>query len=215
MYDAIKPVDALDDGKPFLMSFDLPVPTKCVLEKEEVGGLRTCFFKGGQWSHADFGGGTIVEQITKLERGKVLKMDVVSYSLIGRKWPGFKEAIYSFDKVGDSSCRPTRIRTYTAVGEGMAAGRHVSHVPAAIQPMERRFKTGHHTGRNATRQSALLFLKEVSKTQLGEGLCARRKVNFRNRRGFVLQPALGVKLCFFPFYVEDVLDGQTDLVLLL
>jgi len=97
------------------MSFDLPVPTKCILEKEEVGGTRTCYFKGGNFSNRDFGGGTIVEKITEIERGKVLKMDVTDYNLIGRKWLGFKEAIYYFDKIGDNQCKLTRITTYTSV----------------------------------------------------------------------------------------------------
>jgi len=44
--------------KPFLMNFDLPIPTKCVLEKEEVGGIRTCYFKGGNLSRFEYGGGT-------------------------------------------------------------------------------------------------------------------------------------------------------------
>lgn len=115
VYDAIKSVDTLNADKPFLMNFDLPIPTKCILEKEEVGGLRTCYFKGGKLSNADFGGGTIVEKITELERGKVLKMDVIDYNLIGRKWLGFKEAIYYFDKVGENSCKLTRVTTYTSV----------------------------------------------------------------------------------------------------
>ena len=115
VYDAIKSVDTLDADKPYLMMFDLPIPTKCVLEKEEVGGLRTCYFKGGKMSNADFGGGTIVEKITQLEKAKFLKMDVIEYHLIGRKWLGFKEAIYYFDKVGDSSCKLTRVTTYTSV----------------------------------------------------------------------------------------------------
>lgn len=115
VYDAIKSVDTLDADKPFLMSFDLPVPTKCILEKEEIGGTRTCYFKGGNFSNGDFGGGTIVEKITEIERGKVLKMDVTDYNLIGRKWLGFKEAIYYFDIVGDNQCKLTRITTYTSV----------------------------------------------------------------------------------------------------
>lgn len=115
VYDAIKSVDTLDAKKPYLMYFDLPIPTKCVLEKEEVGGLRTCYFKAGKSSTHDFGSGTIVERITELERGKVLKMDVIDYKLVGRNWLGFKEAIYYFDKVGDRSCKLTRITTYTSV----------------------------------------------------------------------------------------------------
>ncbi|RZA01567.1 MAG: polyketide cyclase [Sphingobacteriaceae bacterium] len=115
VYDAIKSVDTLVAEKPFLMAFDLPIPTKCILEKEEVGGLRICYFEGGSLSNADFGGGTITEKITELKRGKVLKMDVIKYDLIGRKWLGFKQAIYYFEKVGESSCKMTRITTYTSV----------------------------------------------------------------------------------------------------
>jgi len=115
VYDAIKSVDTLNAEKPFLMYFDLPIPTKCVLEKEEVGGLRVCYFDAGKLSNADFGAGTITEKITELERGKVLKMDVVDYKLVGRKWLGFKEAIYYFDKAGENNCKLTRITTYTSV----------------------------------------------------------------------------------------------------
>lgn len=104
VYNAIKNVDTLDTEKPFLMKLDLPVPQKCILEKEEVGALRTCYFEGGK----------IIERVTHLEKGKLLKMDVVDYQLTGRKWLGFKEAIYTFDKVNDSMCKMTRITTYTS-----------------------------------------------------------------------------------------------------
>jgi hypothetical protein len=115
VYDAIKSVDTLDAEKPFLLKLDLPIPTKCVLEKEEVGALRTCYFKGGRLSNADFGGGIITERVRKIERGKVLKMDVIDYTLIGRKWLGFKEAIYYFEPIGNNGCKLTRITTYTSV----------------------------------------------------------------------------------------------------
>ena len=55
VYDAIKSVDTLDAQKPLLLKLDLPIPPKCVLEKEEVGALRTCYFKAGRLSNADFG----------------------------------------------------------------------------------------------------------------------------------------------------------------
>lgn len=114
VYDAIKSVDTLIAEKPFLMKFDLPIPYKCVLEKEEVGGIRTCYFSEGILSNNEFGSGTIIEKITQLEKGKVLKMDVISCNIIGRKWIDFKEAIYYFDKVG-SGCKLTRITTYTSI----------------------------------------------------------------------------------------------------
>jgi hypothetical protein len=104
VYDAIKSVDTLIANKPFLMKIDLPIPNKCILEKEAVGGLRICYFSGG----------TITEKITELEKGKVLKMDVIDYKLTGRKWLGFKQAIYYFDGVGKDSCKITRITTYTS-----------------------------------------------------------------------------------------------------
>lgn len=114
VYDAIRSVDTLDVEKSFLMHFDLPIPTQCILEKEEVGGIRTCHFKGGNSSRGDFGGGTIVERITELERGRILRMDVTEYDLIGRKWLGFKEAIYIFEELPGERCRLTRTTTYTS-----------------------------------------------------------------------------------------------------
>lgn len=105
VYDAIKSVDTLVAPKPFLMKLDLPVPHKCILEEEKIGGLRKCYFSGG----------TITERITKLERAQVLRMDVIDYQLTGRKWLGFSEAIYYFDTVGEGSCKLTRITTYTSV----------------------------------------------------------------------------------------------------
>jgi hypothetical protein len=115
VFDAIKSVDTLDAEKPFLLKLDLPVPTRCILDKEGVGAIRTCYFKGGRLSNADFGGGTITERVTQYEPGKVLRMDVLDYNLIGRKWLGFKEAIYYFEPVGTNSCKLVRITTYTSV----------------------------------------------------------------------------------------------------
>ncbi|BAV04749.1 hypothetical protein SAMN05421788_11149 [Filimonas lacunae] len=114
VYETIKSVDTLQGEKPWLMYLDLPVPYKCVLEKEEVGGRRTCYFTGGNLSRGDFGGGTIEEKIVELQKAKVLRMDVTEYNLIGRKWLGFREAAYYFDAVGPDSCKLTRITTYTS-----------------------------------------------------------------------------------------------------
>lgn len=104
VYETIKSVDTLATEKPFLMKLDLPIPQKCVLEEEKVGGIRTCYFQGGQ----------IVEKITALEKGKILKMDVIDYQLTGRKWLGFKEAIYLFDELENGQTKMTRITTYTS-----------------------------------------------------------------------------------------------------
>jgi len=104
VYNAIKHVDTLDARLPFLMRLDLPIPQKCILEEEKVGALRTCYFEGG----------TITERVTELEPGKVLKMDVIDYQLTGRKWLGFKEAIYTFEEMPNGDCKLTRITTYSS-----------------------------------------------------------------------------------------------------
>jgi len=105
VYHTIKSVDTLIADKSFLMKLDLPIPTKCVLESEEVGGIRTCYFSGG----------TITERITQLEVGEVLKMDVIDYQLTGRNWLGFNEAIYYFEEIEGNSCKLIRITTYTSM----------------------------------------------------------------------------------------------------
>lgn len=104
VYDAIKSVDTLDVAKSFLLNIGLPVPQKCVLETEAIGGTRTCYFEGGK----------IVEKITALEPGRILKMDVTHYELTGRKWLGFREAIYTFEPLNGNQTKLTRITTYTS-----------------------------------------------------------------------------------------------------
>ncbi|GGF07845.1 SRPBCC family protein [Hymenobacter cavernae] len=104
VYEQIKSVDTLDTYKPFLLRIGLPIPQKCVLEQEKVGGLRTCYFEGGK----------IVERITALKKGELLKMDIIDYQLTGRKWLGFKEAIYLFEPTRNGQTKLTRITTYTS-----------------------------------------------------------------------------------------------------
>ena len=104
VYDAIKSVNNLDGAKPFLMQLDLPIPIKCILEEEKVGALRTCYFEKGK----------IIERVTALSKGKLLKMDVIDYQLTGRVWFTFDEAIYTFEKVGVNQCKMSRITTYTS-----------------------------------------------------------------------------------------------------
>jgi hypothetical protein len=101
VFDHIKSVDTLDSEKPFLMQIGLSVPQKCILEKEEVGASRICYFKEG----------TIDEKVTEIKRGEILKMDVTRYGLPGRKWLKFKDAIYLF-KEKNNGTELTRITTY-------------------------------------------------------------------------------------------------------
>lgn len=107
VYDGIKSMDTLVADKPWLMKLDLPIPYKCVLANEEVGGIRTCYFEGGQ----------IVERITEMERGKMLRMDVIGYELMAAKWLRFRQATYTFEVVGPPQChltKMTRITSYSS-----------------------------------------------------------------------------------------------------
>ena len=104
VYDVIKSVDTLNVEKTFLMQLDLPVPHKCVLDKEEVGGIRTCYFDGG----------IIKQEVVALEKGRLMQMKVLDYQLTGRKWLGFEDAIYTFDSLPNGHCKMTRITSYTS-----------------------------------------------------------------------------------------------------
>ncbi len=104
VHETIKSVDTLNVEKPFLMKLDLPIPQKCILEEEKVGALRTCYFEEGK----------IIERVTELEKGKILRMDVIDYQLTGRKWFEFKEAIYTFEELKNGNCKMTRITTYSS-----------------------------------------------------------------------------------------------------
>ncbi len=104
VYDTIKSVDTLNTEKPFLMKLDLPIPQKCILEEEKVGAIRTCYFEEGK----------IIERVTAIEKGKLLRMDIIDYQLTGRRWFDFKEAIYTFEELKNGHCKMTRITTYTS-----------------------------------------------------------------------------------------------------
>ena len=101
VYDFIKSVDTLEGEKSLLMNLGLSVPQKCILEKEEVGAKRICYFEGG----------SIEERVIDIKRGEFIKMKVTDYNLPGFKWLRFDDAIYLFDQEGYST-RLTRITTY-------------------------------------------------------------------------------------------------------
>jgi len=101
VYDLIKSVDTLDGERSLLMNLGLSVPQKCILEKEEVGAKRTCYFEDG----------TIEERVTDIKRGEFIKMKVTEYNLPGFKWLKFDDAIYLFTQV-DNMTRLTRITSY-------------------------------------------------------------------------------------------------------
>lgn len=104
VYDAIKSVDTLIGDTPLFMKLDLPIPLKCILDEESIGAKRVCYFNDG----------TIVEEITEIERAKILRMNVIEYNLRSRPWLHFKEAIYKFEPIEFNNTKLTRITTYTS-----------------------------------------------------------------------------------------------------
>lgn len=104
VFDEVKQMDKLDADKPIGLMLGLPSPYKCVLEADTIGAKRNCLFSNGK----------IVAEITKYEKGKVLEMDVVDYTLTGRDWFEFVDATYTFKEVGGQT-RITRTSSYKSI----------------------------------------------------------------------------------------------------
>lgn len=88
VYEKIIAVDTVDVKLNILHKLGLPVPLKCILTEEKIGGLRICEFKEGQ----------IIETITEFRKGELLRMDVTEFDIKGRTWLTFNEDIYEIDE---------------------------------------------------------------------------------------------------------------------
>lgn len=104
VFDNVKAMDKLDAEKPIGIRLGLPSPYRCELDADTIGALRNCLFPNGR----------IVAEITKFEKGKVLEMDVIDYTLTGRDWFEFVDATYTFEEVG-SQTKITRTSSYKSV----------------------------------------------------------------------------------------------------
>ncbi len=105
VYAAIIEVDTVDVETNFLQKIGLPIPRKCILTEEKVGGLRLCEFEEGR----------IVETITALKKNEYLKMDVTECKLNReRDWLQFDEDIYNIRTTGTNLSEITRTTTYSS-----------------------------------------------------------------------------------------------------
>lgn len=86
VWDAIKTMERVNAHKGLLMRIGLPVPVSCSLDKEAVGGTRTCYFETGY----------IQERITEWDPPRSMKLEITSWDIPGRPWLGFKDASYEF-----------------------------------------------------------------------------------------------------------------------
>lgn len=104
VFDEVKQMDKLDAEKPIGLILGLPTPYKCKLEADSVGAKRICFFDNGE----------IIAEMTQYEKGKILEMDVVDYTLTGRDWFEFVDATYTFEELGKQT-KITRTSSYKSI----------------------------------------------------------------------------------------------------
>lgn len=104
LFDEVKSMKKLDAEKSFLMKLGLPTPIKCELRADTIGALRHCIFSNGE----------IIAQLTKYEKGEILEMNVVDYTLTGRHWFKFIDAKYTFEE-NMGMTKITRTSSYSSI----------------------------------------------------------------------------------------------------
>lgn len=102
VWNSIKTMDRVTAHKGFLMRIGLPVPVSCKIDKEAVGGTRTCYFESGY----------IEERITEWEPPRSMKLEITAWDVPGRPWLDFKDAAY---EVHEENGRTVMTRTTTIV----------------------------------------------------------------------------------------------------
>jgi hypothetical protein len=102
LWNQIKTMDRVTAHKGFLMKIGLPVPVSCSIDREGVGGKRTCYFESGY----------IEEIITEWDPPRSMKLDVTEWNVPGRPWLDFKDASYEIRREGDHT---NMVRTTTIV----------------------------------------------------------------------------------------------------
>ena len=86
VWNAVKSMDRVNAHKGLLMTIGLPVPISCSVDKEAVGGTRTCYFESGY----------IKERITEWDPPRTMKLEITAWDVPGRPWLDFKDASYDF-----------------------------------------------------------------------------------------------------------------------
>lgn len=101
-WDLVAKMERLDGDRPFLLRVGLPIPTRCELDRAEVGGRRVCYFHNG----------LIAQEVTGWDRPAVMKLLVTESTLAGRHWLTFIDASYELSGEGTQ----TRIVRHTTIG---------------------------------------------------------------------------------------------------
>lgn len=108
IWNTIKVMDRVNAHKGLLMRIGLPIPISCSIDKEGVGGKRTCYFESG----------FIEERITEWEPPHYMKLEITSWDVPGRPWLDFKEAGY---EIHEENGHTVMTRTTTIVSRLMPA----------------------------------------------------------------------------------------------
>jgi len=108
VWKQIKTMDRVNAHKGFLMRIGLPVPVSCKVDKEAVGGKRTCYFESGY----------IEERITEWNPPHSMKLDITSWDVPGRPWLDFKDASY---EIHEANGQTVMTRTSTIVSRLLPA----------------------------------------------------------------------------------------------
>lgn len=86
-------IDNIQASKPFLMYIGLPIPEKCVLQREGAGARRTCYFNNGY----------IEETVTGWNPPYSMGLTIDRTHMPGRHWLGFESAEYTLQASGTST----------------------------------------------------------------------------------------------------------------
>jgi len=108
VWKQIKTMDRVNAHKGFLMRIGLPVPVSCKVDKEAVGGKRTCYFESG----------FIEERITEWNPPHSMKLDITAWDVPGRPWLDFKDASY---EIHEENGRTVMTRTSTIISRLLPA----------------------------------------------------------------------------------------------
>ena len=84
VWNSIKVMDRVNAHRGFLMRIGLPVPVSCSIDKEGLGGKRTCYFESGY----------IEERITEWDPPRSMKLEITAWDVPGRPWLAFQDASY-------------------------------------------------------------------------------------------------------------------------
>lgn len=101
VWEQLVRMSTMEGDKSFLLQIGLPVPYRCTLNRDAIGGRRTCYFNQGE----------IEMEVTDWHRPRSIAMRISKSTLPGRKWLRFVDASYELIPEGDA----TRVIRHTTI----------------------------------------------------------------------------------------------------